>query len=191
MVMSEPTLDGSKALFLTGEDISHHNLQPAFLSLEKGLKEQMKSLCKTGTMHVERFLDLRYQGQSYEISIKYDDDFEKVFHKTHTHHFGYKLSDVPLELVSIRCTIRMETPSFELPAEKGKKTKLPIQEEMAPVLFENGKVVVPVYQRKLLKPGHTLKGPALVVDNYTTILVQENYELSVDSLLNIILIPFK
>jgi N-methylhydantoinase A len=153
------------------------------------LTEQIQSLCRSGSIHVERFLDLRYQGQSYELSIRYDNNFEKVFHETHKHHFGYLLPDAPLELVSIRCTIRMESALCEIPRKnEQKRTKL-LPEQMVTMTFDTGQMTVPVCKRSLLKPGHTLQGPVLIVDNYTTTLVQEKYQLYVDALSNIVLTP--
>ena len=188
MVMSEPTLDSSKALFLTGDDITKQNMEPSFALMEVELTSQMHNLCHDGALFVERFLDLRYQGQSYEITVRYRDEFKEEFHTSHEHHFGYKLPDIPLELVSIRCTVKVKKQESILPRHVIKKGHTP-EEGRVSIIFEGGKISVPVYQRRSLYPGNRLQGPALIIDNYTTILVQFDFEMTIDPLLNIVLTP--
>lgn len=188
MVMSEPALDASRALFLSGDGISHKVLKPAFAALEKQLAGQLYHLCAGGVSESDCFLDLRYQGQSYEISISYEDDFEELFHKAHEHHFGYQLPDIPLELVSIRCTVKMKKTACQLPRQEKKQQDYIHQEEgRADICFQHGVESVPVYQRSKLSPGVVMQGPALIIDNYTTIFVPIHFQMTIDSLLNIIL----
>jgi N-methylhydantoinase A len=189
MVMSEPTLDQSKSLFLTGDDITAQNMESSFSEMEEKLIAQLKNICHDGTLIVERFLDIRYQGQSYEISVIYKDNFKEEFHASHEHQFGYKLPDIPLELISIRCTVKIKNQDYIFPRYAIKKGHLPEKEGRVNIIFESGKKSVPVYQRSLLSPGDSLKGPALIIDNYTTILVQFNFEMTIDPLLNIVLQP--
>lgn len=188
MVMSEPALDASKALFLSGHDISHHRLKPAFAQLEKDLTGQLQRLCNDGEPEVACFLDLRYQGQSYEISIKYEDDFEKQFHDVHKHHFGYQLPDIPLELVSIRSTVKIKKrQACQLPRQEKKQEGTAEEEGRTEIVFQQGTMSVPVYQRRNLFMGIKIQGPVLIIDNYTTILVPMHFQITIDSLLNIIL----
>lgn len=58
-----------------------------------------------------------------------------------------------------------------------------------PVLLNNDKGVqeIPVYERSMLMHGHQLLGPALVESEYTTILVQSGWSLSVDQYNNVVL----
>jgi N-methylhydantoinase A len=189
MVMSEPTLDSSKSLFLTGDDIITQNMESSFSEMEEKLTLQMQNLCHDGTLIIERFLDLRYKGQSYEISVIYSDNFREEFHASHEHHFGYKLPDIPLELVSIRSTVKIKNQGYIFPRHTIKKGHLPEEEGRVSITFEGGKESVPVYQRRSLSPGNSLQGPALIIDNYTTILVQFNFDMTIDSLLNIVLKP--
>jgi len=189
MVMSEPTLDSSKSLFLTGEDITTQKMEASFFEMEEKLTLQMQNLCNDGTLIVERFLDLRYKGQSYEISVIYTDNFREEFHASHEHHFGYKLPDIPLELVSIRSTVKIGNRDCVFPRQAIKKGHQPEEEGRVNIIFDGGGRSVPFYQRKSLSPGNSLQGPALIIDNYTTILVQFNFEMAVDPLLNIILTP--
>jgi N-methylhydantoinase A/oxoprolinase/acetone carboxylase beta subunit len=48
-------------------------------------------------------------------------------------------------------------------------------------------VDVPVFKRADMAEGLTLSGPALIVDNYTTILLPASFSLAVDNLHNLII----
>ena len=48
---------------------------------------------------------------------------------------------------------------------------------------------VGVYRRHTLQAGDVLTGPALVADDFSTVLLTEGFEMQVDSLLNLIIEP--
>jgi len=188
MVFAEPTLDYMQALFLRGEELNTPVLANNMkILVDKGFKE-VKTLCSNGDpadIAVSRFLNLRYQGQSYELSIPYEKNFIELFHHLHEHNFGYRLQDAPLELVSIQCSVKVNRPKQTLPRQKKaahRKIK-PLNEQ--PIYFERTPVKVPVFNRADMAAGLTLTGPALVVDNYTTILLPALFSLEVDELHNL------
>ena len=56
-----------------------------------------------------------------------------------------------------------------------------------PVYFERVPLKVPVFNRIDLASGSNFAGPALIADNYTTIILPESFSLEVDELHNIII----
>ena len=188
MVFAKPTLNYMQALFLIGNELKSPVLADKMKSLvDKGLKEA-KTISKDGgedNINIETFLNLRYQGQSYEICIPYTKNFIELFHQAHEHNFGYRLEEKPLELVSIQCSIKVNRPQRRLPRKTQKRIKknLPVGEH--PVYFEHGPEMVQIFNRSDMTTGFTLAGPALVVDDYTTILLPASFVLKVDELQNI------
>ena len=141
--------------------------------------------CNNSEISIEKYLNLRYQGQSYEIRIPYEKNFIELFHQAHEHNFGYSLSDSPLELVSIQCSIKVNRTKRALPRiMPGQNNKVSPAGEHT-VHFENGPEMVKVFNRNEIATGVILAGPALVVDNYTTILLPSGFKLEVDELQNI------
>ncbi len=55
-----------------------------------------------GRIAVARFLDCRYVGQSFELTIPYARDFRRAFDAAHEHAFGFATPDRPLEVVNVR-----------------------------------------------------------------------------------------
>ena len=190
MVFAEPSLDYMQALFLRGEELNSPVLANNMETLvHKGFAEA-KTLCLNGyaaDIDVSRFLNLRYQGQSYELCVPYEKNFIELFHQAHEHNFNYRLQDTPLELVSIQCSLKINRKKQPLPRQKKAAHRKiePLCEQ--PVYFEHRPVNVPVFKRAHMAAGLTLAGPALIVDNYTTILLPASFSLEVDELHNLII----
>ena len=185
MVRSAPALDYTKALFLTDNELRESKIEKAFAPMiTQGTKELLK-LCSSGKVRVERFLDLRYHGQSFELTIVYDHEFRMNFHKLHEKQFGYAMKNAPLELVAIRCTIGLESRVISLPRQRCKTKKAARTQGKVKIIFAHDEQKVDIYQRKDLDWGHAIHGPALIVDDYTTILLTGRFKARVDALSNL------
>ncbi len=188
MVFADPTFDYMQALFLSGDELKSPELAQSFDRLiNRGIKASSLLNNDKTDLQVSGFLNLRYQGQSYELCIPHEKNFIELFHHEHEHRFGYRIEDKPLELVSIQCSIRVKKDKIPLPRKSstGPKPVIPIQDTL--MHFEGGTASVPVYNRKSFTVGQQISGPALVVDDYITVLLTEEYGLQVDTLLNLIL----
>ncbi len=185
MVRSAPALDYTKALFLTDNELRKSKIETAFAPMiAQGTKELLK-LCGSGKVRVKRFLDLRYHGQSFELTIDYDHKFRINFHKLHEKQFGYAMKNSPLELVAIRCTIRLEGQVTPLPRQRCKTKKAARAQGKGKIFFAHDEKKVDIYRRKDLDWGHSIHGPALIMDDYTTILLTGRFKARVDALSNL------
>jgi N-methylhydantoinase A len=66
---------------------------------------------------LERLVDARYRGQSFELTIPAQ-DWETRFHDEHEQRYGYRVDDVPVEVVAFRVTARVPGKSLELRSEE-------------------------------------------------------------------------
>ncbi|MBW2466245.1 MAG: hydantoinase/oxoprolinase family protein [Deltaproteobacteria bacterium] len=190
MVFADPVMDYMQTLFLTGEELESGVLGEKMEQLvNRGMKDTagIGGNVQKSDITVEKYLNLRYQGQAYEICIPYKKNFIELFHQAHEHNFGYRLEEKPLELISIQCSVRINREKTELPREDYAQVKQASPVSYECMRFDSGTVEVPVYDRKHLFPGQGLKGPALIVDNYTTVLLTDDFSLTVDTLLNLII----
>src|SRR5208283_588942 len=55
-------------------------------------------------------VDLRYQGQSYELSVPFTPRFRQDFHREHAKAYGYAYPERPLEIVNLRLRLVIPTP---------------------------------------------------------------------------------
>ena len=190
MIFTEPRFDHMQTLFLAGDDLKSGVLAKNLQELEnRGLEEARRISGDTPQkdIQVARSLNLRYKGQSYELSIPFSENFIEHFHTSHEQNFGYSLPATPLELVSIQCSITVRRTRQPLPRMKTASCNLLQPITVKPVYFANTSGKIPIFLRSTLVPGQKISGPALVIDSYATILVSTSFTLEVDTLQNIIL----
>ena len=60
--------------------------------------------------------DLRYAGQSFELTVEIRDDLAEAFHRAHKERYGYAERGRELELVAVRTAEIKPGPQFDLPA---------------------------------------------------------------------------
>jgi N-methylhydantoinase A/oxoprolinase/acetone carboxylase beta subunit len=59
--------------------------------------------------------DLRYAGQSFELTVPVQPDLAAAFHRAHEARYGYADRDRPIELVAIRTAEIRPGPALDLP----------------------------------------------------------------------------
>ncbi len=134
-------------------------------------------------------VDVRYRGQSYELTVPLTPDYPDTFHDLHRQEFGYAQEDTPLEVVTgrIRASRRVAVPQ-RIPHPKGDPHP-PAPIAYHDLRFSDGRQRLPVYQGESLRPGHRLSGAALIVRRDTTILLPTNSRAHVDTWENLIIQP--
>jgi len=165
----------------------------------KGAKLLEKQRVPKANMRFFSQMDLRYLGQSYELTIPTSAPFtEDVlrqtvenFHKKHTATYGYAVRDEPVELVNVRL---MATGLVEKPKLKGRplQREKPLKEAIIAkrkVFFEQNAeyISTPIYIRKKLKAGNSIHGPAVIEQYDATTVVNPNWVAEIGRFGNIIL----
>jgi N-methylhydantoinase A len=120
---------------------------------------------------VRRAADLRYAGQSFELTVSVDGEFdaecvERRFHEAHETAYGYRMSD-PVELVSVRATAVVErdapTVTYSGDTDALRETRV--------AFFEGRFCDTPVYDRESLSAGFEVSGPAILEQDESTVVV--------------------
>ena len=149
-------------------------------------------------LKIKHALDMRYEGQSYELNIPYltetgtssreTQTLIQKFHATHEQRFGYARTDAPVEVVNLRLTATGETdkPSIQpLPiADADPSEAFTLQN---PVIFEGEALPTNFYRRETLRPGNQITGPAIVTEFSATTVIPPNFSAVVDAYQNLIL----
>ena len=100
-----------KAVMKLMDEVNVKKIEAAFQKLEvKGVKLLEKQHVPKMNMRFIRQMDLRYFGQSYELTIPTSQPFTEdvlyqtveSFHKKHTAIYGYAVKEEPVELVNIK-----------------------------------------------------------------------------------------
>ena len=140
-----------------------------------------------GSIEFLRQIDLRYVGQSYELTIPEGDGLLERFHAEHDRTYGFSAPEEAVEVVSLRLTSigRIAKP----PVRKLEPGGAAEPKERRPVYFaEAGDYVdCPIYDRYALAAGAAFAGPAVVEEFDSTTVVHPGFFVSVDDVGNLII----
>lgn len=190
MIMADVIKDYSFTIMKNGLNVTADELSTLFEDLEKsGLDDLSKEGISQENVSLERYLDMRYEGQSYEIIVPFGPDYIDRFHRLHEKTYGYQNEDKMVEIVNIRLRARgaPEKPQFR----KAKEMKdLPLGEaflEEREVVFDGKVTKTKIIARDKLLSGNRIHGPAILVEYSSTIVIPPFAEASADEYGNIIL----
>jgi N-methylhydantoinase A len=71
---------------------------------------------EAGELPPEGEADLRYAGQSFELTVPLGGDVAETFHRAHEERYGYADRERPMELVAVRTADVRPGPELDLPA---------------------------------------------------------------------------
>ncbi len=189
LLMADVVKDFSQTVLLKSDELSDRRLESLFAPLEEKGQDVLKAEgFARERIELERSLDLRYIGQSYEVTVPATADFLAAFHSEHFRLYGHSDASRPVELVNIRLTVRgrVESPEFS-PGDETERIPESALVGSGQTLFSGRKFETPVYERTELRPGNRFGGPAIVVEMSATTLVAPEFEARVDAHGNIIM----
>ncbi len=73
-------------------------------------------LDEAGELPADGEADLRYEGQSFELTVPLQPELDGAFHRAHQARYGYAEPERPVELVAVRTAEVRAAPRLELPA---------------------------------------------------------------------------
>ncbi|MCH8266474.1 MAG: hydantoinase/oxoprolinase family protein [Acidobacteria bacterium] len=164
-------------------------LERRFARLEQAARAELRrDQMPGGPVKVERRLDIRYAGQSYELSVPFTRRFGELFHREHEKAYGYRDTARPLEIVNLRIRLVIPTPKPRL--QQGRVAGnagggLLVKKKAA--WFGGRRHRTPFYNRDALRPGARFRGPAVVVEYSSTIVVPPGFVCRVDEYHNLVL----
>ena len=133
-----------------------------------------------------RRADLRYGGQSFELTVDADvpEDLAERFHAAHEGRYGYRMEDEPVELVNLRlvATVPVEKPKLDEPGPSGE-----VEAGRRGANFDGEWREVPVFDREKMGEGSEVEGPAIVEFKESTCVVRPGWRGAVDGVGNLVL----
>jgi N-methylhydantoinase A/oxoprolinase/acetone carboxylase beta subunit len=82
------------------------------------VRSYLVPLAEAGELPREGEADLRYAGQSFELTVPLQDELAEAFHRAHEEQYGFAERDRELELVAVRTADVRQGPRLELPASQ-------------------------------------------------------------------------
>ena len=190
MLMADVIKDYSYTVMRNQFNSNREELSQLFESLEKkGANDLASEGISEDKRILERYLDMRYEGQSYEIIVPFKGDYIENFHRLHEKTYGYRNEDKVVEVVNIRLRARgiPEKPRFvkhDMVGERPEENALLGKRD---VVFEHKPLSTAVYARDRLKSGNVLQGPAIVVEYSSTIVIPPFARARMDEYRNLLI----
>ncbi len=181
MLVTDVIKDYAQTVMLPGDTpvpTLREHLRPL---VERGIAEVVAEGIPRDRIMVEELLDMRYEGQSYELTVPLREDPVDTFHAAHRRAYGYAVLDAPVEVVNVRVRVVGHVPRPVIPRfPEGGADPSAALIDRRPVMLAGERVTVPFYQGERLQPGNRISGPAIIVRKDTTILIGPRDEATVD-----------
>jgi N-methylhydantoinase A len=84
------------------------------------VRSYLVPLAEAGELPADGEADLRYEGQSFELTIPLGGDLAAAFHRAHEERYGYSDSQRPIELVAVRTAEVRRGPALQ-PVESARR----------------------------------------------------------------------
>ena len=147
---------------------------------------------KPGQIAIKRSLDMRYVGQvhectvdigNFEIDAKTIEKVKHAFHARHEELYTYSEPHNAVEVVNIESTLygRVDKPKPPKVGKGGPVAKAAKGHRMAIFSAAGKRQRTPVYDGAKLGAGATVKGPAIIEEVTTTIVVEPGWAAKLDA----------
>jgi N-methylhydantoinase A len=164
-------------------DVNVRELKEIFEGMEGMAAKQLE-----GPQYTRR-ADLRYRGQSFELTVEAEspleiDKLEECFHAAHERRYGYRMEDEPVELVNLRliATVAVDKPQLKEPPPEGEA-----ESGRREANFDGEWQEVPILDRERMGKGSEVVGPAIVEFRESTCVVRPGWRGMVDGVGTLVL----
>jgi N-methylhydantoinase A/oxoprolinase/acetone carboxylase beta subunit len=131
-------------------------------------------------------LDMRYQGQGYEINVPLTSGFTAEFNREHQRLYGYSNSARPIEIVNVRVNAAGITRKYSFPSSSCDPQPLPVASATRPAWFGGNWRDTPLYHSEQLNSGMEGAGPAIITSGQSTIVIPPSFGFRINGKGNLI-----
>lgn len=191
MLLSDVVKDYSRTWLRKTRALPVEEIEAFFGPMERQARRDLRREgIRSSGMRLERFLDMRYAGQSYEITVPFGGRIEASFHRLHRRMYGYDDPGRETEIVNVRVRAVGAVRKPVLPRSRsgGSNPRAAFLDRRR--IVEGGRETdASVYRRELLRPRNRLAGPAIVTEYSSTVYLPSRWAGRVDAFGNLVLSP--
>jgi N-methylhydantoinase A len=192
LLAADIRLDVSVSILAKLTTVDPSNLNERFLNLERDLYVALRKQGAGDAIRIERAVDARYVGQSFELRVPLMDGMigpkevagiAERFNRQHHEEFGHSLVNVDVELVNLRLTglgLNDRPGIAEVYGGSLDDALISSTTTVFPVDGALKLIDTPVYAREQLPVELELTGPAIIVQLDSTTVVPPNASVNRD-----------
>ncbi len=158
--------DASRTVLMHASRSEDAELEAVLVELEaRALGAMADEGVARGEVTLVRWVDARYAGQSYELTVAAE-DWVRAFHRAHQGRYGHSRPGAPVQAVTLRVEALAAAPEVffpELAAAEGRSAE---PTDVVRMGFGGVALEALRYERTRLRAGHEIQGPA-IVSEYT------------------------
>ena len=189
LLLAEPLHDSVRTVLRDAESEDGKELEKIFHGMEGRARSLLRAEgVEEKDVTYQSFMDMRYQGQSYELSIpqRWQIITRSVirsavrdFHEKHQTKYGYSQPDKPVEIVNVRSYSRGKAGTLSRTAATfARESTLPYARR---VWFTDGdSIESQVFQRNSLPLGSKGEGPCVIEDYDSTLVIPPRARYVID-----------
>jgi N-methylhydantoinase A len=180
----------SRTVMLPATADVHEQLEKIFQAIEKEARANLRREgFSVSRQRHERSLAARYQGQSFELQIKYTGgEIGQAFHRAHRARYGYAQERNAIEIVSARVRsigiVKKLKTSYGGRLDRRTFAK---PHHWAETYFDRKRIRAAVYRREELAAGGRLRVPCIVSEYSATTLIPAGATAEIDRAGNVII----
>jgi N-methylhydantoinase A/oxoprolinase/acetone carboxylase beta subunit len=187
MLVADVTRDYSASVLRPSAELDLASLESAVMPLVRAAARELTAEGFAPDRQViERLVDVRYVGQSYEITVPFSRDYRDQFDRQHGRLYGYANPQRATEVVAARVRAAGITAKPRLPFTRTRRRTKPKPDSMRPAIFGGTRVRTAHYRWPSLAPGAGARGPAIITGAEATVVVPPGFAFSVDGFGNVI-----
>jgi N-methylhydantoinase A len=183
ILVSDVVKDFSRTVvWNVSQQLPKSRLDAEFRALEDRARKEVAAEKWEGKLQLHRRLDVRYQGQGFELNLPYSVGLINEFHNEHKRRYGYSHPDRDIEIVTLRLRATIPAPKIQLRVARDNARVTPSKEK---VVFGGKSVVATILDRDSISTA--FRGPAIVTEYSATTVVPPRWSGAKDRAGNLVL----
>jgi N-methylhydantoinase A len=183
--------DTMRTVLLPLDDETYTQITGILHDLTREAEAAVVDMVGSGTSTIMRTVDLRYVGQSSEITVplgieKSAAELVNTFHTVYERTFGHADRSARVQVVNLRATCARPAPPIRF-ASTPCADHVPRPVGTARLYSNSTWQSTNLYRRQDLSPGAAISGPAIFLQDDTTLLISSGWRASMDSFGGIVL----
>ena len=189
MALADVMRDYSQTVLKRAREMRYEKLLSMFRPLEdRALREMEEEGFGRDEVLLVRSLDMRYEGQSYELTVPLNAGYEREFELAYLRRFGHLHPNADMEIVNLRLRAigPIEKPDLK-PIPQGADDPSDALTAVRELLYGGERLKVRIYDRGRLLSNNLIDGPAIITDYSGTTFIPPEFICRVDRFGNLII----